>query len=159
MSHFVFNEKCNNFKCSNCKTFVGENENMGTMYRNHCPSCLYSKHVDLENPGDRKASCKSRMEPIGVTLKKEGVNQYGEERIGELMLIHRCCSEECGKVSINRIAGDDDVQAILDLYNNSLSLSKEEKENFLSHHGIVFLEEEDRGIVETQLFGTNNSHK
>ncbi|WP_265181671.1 RNHCP domain-containing protein [Geomicrobium sp. JCM 19055] len=34
-------------------------------YRNHCPSCLYSKHVDVI-PGDRASTCHSLMEPIDL---------------------------------------------------------------------------------------------
>lgn len=146
----------NSFKCSNCKIFVGENEEMGTRWRNHCPACLYSMHVDLNSPGDRKAVCKSRMEPIGLTLKKEGLNQYGEERTGELMLVHRCCNEECGKISINRLAGDDDIQAVMNVYENSLSLSNELRESLLSKDSITILTESDRYEVESQLMGNGN---
>ena len=31
-------------------------------YTNHCPRCLYSKHVDI-NPGDRAEQCDGMMEP------------------------------------------------------------------------------------------------
>ena len=153
---YMIRDMDNSFKCSNCKIFVGDNEEMGTRWRNHCPSCLYSKHVDLETPGDRKASCNSRMEPIGLTLKKEGLNQYGEERRGELMLVHKCCNEECGKISINRLAGDDDVQAIMDVYENSLSLSEDLRKDFLSQNNITVLTESDRYEVESQLLGNGN---
>ena len=34
-------------------------------YRNHCPRCLYSKHLDVA-PGDRASFCEGMMEPIGV---------------------------------------------------------------------------------------------
>jgi hypothetical protein len=152
-------EKCNNFSCSNCKSFIGDNEQMGTRWRNHCPVCLYSKHVDLNTPGDRKAECKSRMEPIGLTLKKEGFNEYGEERVGELMLVHRCCNEGCGKISINRLAGDDDVQVIMRLYENSLSLDDELRESLLSKNNITMLTESERDEVESQLFGNGNESK
>lgn len=150
-------EKRNNFNCSNCKTFIGDNEYMGTKYRNHCPTCLYSKHVDLNNPGDRKALCRSKMKPIGLTFKKEGIDRNGEEKIGELMLIHRCCNEECGKISINRLAADDETQAIMNLYEDSLSLSSEEKEKLYVENGITILTEKDRNEVESQLFGNGNN--
>ena len=39
--------------------------------RNHCPYCLYSKHVDEEFPGDRAATCHGLMEPIGIDWKKK----------------------------------------------------------------------------------------
>ena len=37
-------------------------------YRNHCPFCLYSKHVDAL-PGDRMSECGGLMEPVGLTYK------------------------------------------------------------------------------------------
>lgn len=66
-------------------------------YRNHCPSCLYSKHVDIR-PGDRAATCGGLMAPIGVDF-----------RSGKgFMLIHRCMS--CGYRRLNRVATDDPRQ-------------------------------------------------
>lgn len=38
--------------------------------RNHCPYCLYSKHVDDAFPGDRASGCCGLMEPIGTDWKK-----------------------------------------------------------------------------------------
>ncbi|MBU1911151.1 RNHCP domain-containing protein, partial [Patescibacteria group bacterium] len=43
------------FVCEHCSAQVNPLEK-GT-YRNHCPHCLFSKHVDLECPGDRKSPC------------------------------------------------------------------------------------------------------
>src|ERR1700733_2445834 len=40
----------------------------GNGYTNHCPNCLYSKHVDIA-PGDRAAECGGLMRPIGSELK------------------------------------------------------------------------------------------
>lgn len=54
-------------------------------------------------PGDRKSMCGGRMKPIGLRFKQDG----------ELMIVHKCNS--CGKVSNNRIAGDDFTDAILNL--------------------------------------------
>src|SRR4051812_50110737 len=57
----------------------------GTAHRNHCPSCLWSKHLDDDVPGDRDAECGSSMEPIAITVRGDG----------EWVLIHRClgCDE------------------------------------------------------------------
>ena len=41
------------FICENCHKKVNP---LGYTARDHCPYCLYSKHVDI-NPGDRKESC------------------------------------------------------------------------------------------------------
>lgn len=54
-------------------------------------------------PGDRKSMCGSRMMPIGLRFKQDG----------ELMIVHKCNS--CGKISNNRISGDDFTDAILNL--------------------------------------------
>ena len=37
-----FQKKSENFKCGNCGASV-----KGEGYRNHCPKCLWSKHVDI----------------------------------------------------------------------------------------------------------------
>lgn len=49
------------------------------------------------------------MKPIGLRFKNDG----------ELMIVHRCVS--CGKISPNRIAGDDFTDAILELILNESS--------------------------------------
>ncbi|MST04461.1 MAG: RNHCP domain-containing protein [Candidatus Pacebacteria bacterium] len=48
------------FVCENCKTEV-----KGNGYTNHCPVCLYSKHVDVD-PGDRLSKCGGLMKPMGL---------------------------------------------------------------------------------------------
>lgn len=90
------------FKCENCGRAIPYSKFIGTKHRNHCPFCLWSKHVDLEKPGDRKAKCGAKMEPIGLAFKKQK---------NEIMLVHKCL--KCGKISQNRIAGDDNPEAIL----------------------------------------------
>ncbi|HYC79501.1 MAG TPA: RNHCP domain-containing protein, partial [Candidatus Binatia bacterium] len=55
----LFQRTPENFVCENCGTKVS-----GNGYTNHCPNCLYSKHVD-NNPGDRLNKCHGLMEPIG----------------------------------------------------------------------------------------------
>jgi len=51
------------FSCEYCGAAV-EPLNNGS-YRNHCPFCLHSKHVDVF-PGDRKSDCQGFMEPAGL---------------------------------------------------------------------------------------------
>ena len=59
------------FKCENCGSIVStEREAAGVNNRNHCPICLWSKHVDKFKAGDRKSACKAKMQPIGLTVKK-----------------------------------------------------------------------------------------
>ncbi len=73
---------------------------------------------------------------------------------GELMLIHRC--NECGKLSINRIAADDLVERIMELYHRSLCLDAELRDQ-LEATGIHLLLEDDVRVVVTQLWGNNHS--
>jgi len=84
------------FICENCGYAV-----IGTGYTNHCPKCLYSKHVD-KVPGDRANSCKGLMAPVGVELKNS-----------EYDIKHRCL--KCGEVKINRASEDDDFDQIIKL--------------------------------------------
>ena len=60
-----FQKKIEDFICAHC----GKNIK-GNGYTDHCPICLWSKHVDI-NPGDRRASCQGLMKPIGVEIKNK----------------------------------------------------------------------------------------
>jgi hypothetical protein len=82
------------FRCRHCRLDVSMTA-PGTRHRNHCPSCLWSRHVDDDVPGDRDADCAGSMEPIAISV-------HGD---GEWALVHRCTS--CAAVRVNRIAGDD----------------------------------------------------
>lgn len=64
------------------------------------------------------------------------------------MLIHECV--ECGSFSINRIAADDDPDSILDVFNDSLSLSRQLLVR-CEEQGIMVLM--DLESIYTQLFG------
>ncbi|MCL4397456.1 RNHCP domain-containing protein [Patescibacteria group bacterium] len=90
------------FVCEHCRKKV-EPIKYGGSYRNHCPYCLWSKHVDSDMPGDRANSCQGLMEPVAVTTR----------RTGEFVLTHRCV--KCGFERFNRIAGDDDFAKITEL--------------------------------------------
>lgn len=71
------------FVCEHCGTEVAPLENGS--YRNHCPFCLHSKHVDM-HPGDRANPCRGIMEPRGLKYhSKKG-----------WQIVHRClkCREE-----------------------------------------------------------------
>ncbi len=132
------------FRCSHCKQFVVINDIMGTVNRNHCNWCLWSKHVD-EAKGDRRAICNGGMEPIGLTFKHGG---YG--RIGEIMLTHLCST--CQKISINRIARDDPEDSILQIFSRSFGLSGDMKRR-LDKADIYLLAESDKSELLVQLFG------
>lgn len=91
----------NGFICRHCGAEVPAASN-GT-YRNHCPFCLWSCHVD-EAPGDRASQCGGLMEPYRL---------INHSRKG-YQVVHRCT--DCGVLRPNRLveSGDtpDDPEAI-----------------------------------------------
>lgn len=95
------------FLCINCRQPVTQ-EAYGTEHRNHCPGCLWSKHVD-DAPGDRSADCDGAMEPVAVWVRQRG----------EWAIIHRC--RRCGALHSNRIAGDDNELVLTSLAVRPLS--------------------------------------
>jgi hypothetical protein len=86
------------FICGNCGLAVSA-ELPGSSFRNHCPNCLYSLHVD-RTPGDRLSLCKGLMKPISLWKKDND----------EICLIHYCT--RCGMIKTNRLAGDDDDETV-----------------------------------------------
>lgn len=81
------------FICGNCGSTVSQPV-CGGEHRNHCPECLWSRHMDL-TPGDRRSGCRGMMEPIAIWVRKDR----------EWAVVHRCV--KCGFIRTNRIAGDD----------------------------------------------------
>ncbi|HKX24282.1 MAG TPA: RNHCP domain-containing protein [Candidatus Saccharimonadales bacterium] len=135
-------QKSGGFRCSHCREWVVINPMMGTSNRNHCPLCLWSRHVDIKT-GDREATCRGGMEPIGLTLKHEG---FG--RMGELMVLHEC--RGCGKLSINRIARDDDEHELMCVFEQSLGISAERRSQLLRRDIDLIGDVQE---VRRQLFG------
>ncbi len=60
-----FTRKVENFVCEQCGFEVE-----GDGYTDHCPKCLWGKHVDMDIPGDRSSDCKGAMEPVRVLYEK-----------------------------------------------------------------------------------------
>ena len=90
----TFTRTTENFKCEHCGLFVE-----GNGYTNHCPQCLYSKHVD-DNPGDRVNKCGGLMKPIRI-----------EKNGKEYTIIHKCVT--CGVEKSNKAVKEDDFQMIV----------------------------------------------
>jgi len=146
-------ESVGSFRCAHCSLPVPISEEMGTSHRNHCNSCLWSKHVDERTPGDRKSECGAGMEPIGITLKREGHDKYSHtERYGDVMLVHKCAG--CGKININRIAADDDTNALMNVFDHSRNLNIGIKTK-LAIQGIKLFDESQRGLITERIFGKN----
>jgi hypothetical protein len=95
------------FRCTHCRLDV-PTDAVGTAHRNHCPNCLWSRHVD-DTPGDRAAECGSVMEPIAIGVRGDG----------EWVVVHRCMG--CETLHLNRSAGDDNPLILLRLAVRPLS--------------------------------------
>ncbi len=107
MRRFIAQGTNQAFICTHCGKDVPALDNGS--YRNHCPFCLYSLHVDI-NPGDRANTCQGVLEPIGVDYSgKKG-----------WIILHRCL--RCGEIRRNRAALDDSVS---DSYEKIVAFSKE----------------------------------
>lgn len=92
------------FVCEHCGKAVEPLEHGS--YRNHCPFCLFSKHVDRDGPGDRLSGCQSLMQP--VSLDYDGKKGW--------LIVHEC--SKCRKTIPNKAAPDDDVTEWVAANNN-----------------------------------------
>ena len=83
-----FIKKKEDFECEICHAKV-----KGSGYTDHCPACLYSKHVDI-NPGDRMSNCGGIMEPVHAVNERTYI-----------MITYRCT--KCGEIKrVKAAAGD-----------------------------------------------------
>lgn len=89
------------FICEHCHRQVTK---LNYSARDHCPYCLYSKHVDI-NPGDRANHCLGLLKPIDVEKFK---NTY--------KIIYEC--ETCHMQHKNIMATDDELNEIIKLMTN-----------------------------------------
>ncbi len=138
------------FYCTHCHHLVPTSYLVaGVHNRNHCPYCLWSRHLDLFKAGDRLCACKGAMRPIGLTLKQAGKKYPGKSQ-GELMLIHRCT--DCGDLSINRIAADDDNDLIYEIFERAFQLDRHERQQ-IADSAIQLLQPADASLVQYRLWG------
>ena len=143
------------FICKHCNTYVSSHYSMsGVQNRNHCPCCLWSRHLDFQHAGDRLSACKALMKPVGLTFKRN-FKKY-ESGLGELMVIHQCT--ECKQISINRIAADDIPQTITMVYQSGFTLDCQTRDA-ISSHGIRILTTSDDQLVHLRLFGRNEKRE
>lgn len=144
------NNASGDFRCRDCGHFVSVNEALsGVRNRNHCPYCLSSRHMDQFEPGDRLSACKACMRPVGLTFKRSA-KKYASHQPGELMLVHLC--NDCGKVSINRIAADDNTVLVLAILDESARLDAITGD-VLTQNGIMLLGQAQVDLVQQCLFG------
>ncbi len=83
------------FVCGNCGAEV-KPTTCGTP-RNHCPFCLYSKHVDV-HVGDRANPCRGLMKPLGIISAARK----------EYIIAHRCI--KCRAIMRSKVIPLKDVQ-------------------------------------------------
>jgi hypothetical protein len=139
----------NDFRCTHCGYYITTMRLVcGVNHHNHCPYCLWSRHLDLFVAGDRLSACKAPMRPVGLTMKPAR-NKYAPGD-GELMLVHIC--KDCGQVSINRIAADDDAQSLMEVLTYSMLLPAGILERLLEN-GISLLDRENEDVIQRQLMG------
>ena len=93
-----FNMIDENFICENCGKKVLK---LNYTARDHCPYCLYSKHLDI-NPGDRANNCQGLLKPISIEKYK---NTY--------KIIYKCL--KCNQIHKNIMAKDDNFELIIKL--------------------------------------------
>ena len=89
-----FTRTVEDFTCGHCDRHVE-----GDGYTNHCPSCLWSRHVDVF-PGDRDEACGGLMAPAQILLERD-----------RFAIVHVC--ERCGAQRRNRASEHDDHDALL----------------------------------------------
>jgi hypothetical protein len=138
------------FECIQCRNYVSTGYMLaGVNNRNHCPYCLWSRHLDLFSAGDRMSACKAAMRPVGLTMKRSR-KKYAAASGGEFMLVHNCT--RCQRISINRIAADDVSSVILEVFYASSKLSSLARDSF-QEQGISLLGSENEEVVYRQLYG------
>ncbi|HEY4516759.1 MAG TPA: RNHCP domain-containing protein [Candidatus Paceibacterota bacterium] len=90
----MFKRTIEEFTCGKCGLHV-----KGNGYTNHCPRCLWSKHVDV-HPGDRAAACGGLMKPVAL----EGSSP-------DYRIVHRC--QKCGLERVNGVQQEDSAEALI----------------------------------------------
>ncbi|MDD5083809.1 MAG: RNHCP domain-containing protein [Candidatus Moranbacteria bacterium] len=92
----TFRRKKEDFTCEQCGFFVA-----GNGYTNHCPKCLWGKHVDI-HPGDRASLCGGMLRPFSWTKERQVFS-----------VIHTCV--KCGFVGRNKLSEEDSMDALIAL--------------------------------------------
>lgn len=84
------------FTCMHCGFQV-----VGNGYTNHCPRCLWSKHVDVQ-PGDRAEACLGPMRPRSIETSSKGIR-----------IVHLC--ETCGASRRVKMLSSDSMETVLEV--------------------------------------------
>ncbi|MEI5097840.1 RNHCP domain-containing protein [Streptomyces sp. PmtG] len=87
------------FTCAWCGLAVSATVADGTR-RDHCPSCLHSRHVTDHVEGG-PSDCHGRMAPISIAVL----------RTGDWMVVHRCV--RCDELTSHPVRADDNQLVLM----------------------------------------------
>lgn len=90
---FTPSARADTFACVRCGLTVTSYAPDGRR-RDHCPSCLHSRHVTDHVDGG-PSGCRARMTPLSIAVP----------RGGDWMVIHRCT--RCEELTSSATSGDD----------------------------------------------------
>ena len=102
MSEKKFTMIDESFVCEVCGNKV---DKLSYTARDHCNSCLCSKHLDIM-PGDRKANCGGVLRPMEIEKGSKD----------KLKIVYKC--DKCGKIKRNVVAVDDNFDKVLEIMKN-----------------------------------------
>ncbi|GAA3034964.1 RNHCP domain-containing protein [Kitasatospora sp. NPDC006786] len=91
--------KTSTFACTWCGLTVSTRAADGTR-RNHCPSCLHSRHV-LDHVEGGPSECLGRMSPIAIAVL----------RTGDWTVVHRCV--RCDELTSTPVRTDDNQLVLM----------------------------------------------
>ncbi|MFJ9179290.1 RNHCP domain-containing protein [Streptomyces sp. NPDC102360] len=91
--------KISTFVCAWCGLTVTTADPDGRS-RNHCPSCLHSRHV-LDHVQGGRTECHGRMSPIAIAVL----------RTGDWRVVHRCV--RCDELTSNPVSPDDNQLVLM----------------------------------------------
>ncbi len=94
----TFTMRDEEFVCENCGKNISK---LNYTARDHCPFCLFSKHLDI-NPGDRLNTCHGLLKPIAIEKFKDSYK-----------IVYKCT--KCGMIHKNIMATDDNMDLIIEL--------------------------------------------
>ena len=106
MASSRFKRTREDFVCYNCGFKV-----YGSGYTDHCPKCLWGKHVDI-NPGDRQSKCLGKMKPVGAIDERNNI-----------IIFYRCT--KCGSEKRFKASAYDDREGLYKLIKSSKNDQKQ----------------------------------
>ncbi|WP_306361520.1 RNHCP domain-containing protein [Nocardia sp. CC227C] len=89
------------FPCLRCGLTVAVLAPDGSR-RNHCPSCLHSRHT-VDHVDGGVSDCGARMAPLSIAVS----------RTGEWGVVHRCT--RCHELALHSVCGDDNQLILMRL--------------------------------------------